>query len=68
VRGVVLGWRTLKQNSRWPILLSEYRARALDLDQIRAAIGSLRDRAQREAASENVVVVELFAASDRKPK
>ncbi len=33
--------------------------RALDLDQIRAAIGSLPDASQREAASENIFLVEL---------
>ena len=33
--------------------------RALDLDEIRAAIGSLPDAAQREAASENIFLVEL---------
>jgi hypothetical protein len=42
--------------------------RALDADQIRAAVGSLPDPAQREAASENIVLVGLFVASERKPK
>jgi hypothetical protein len=42
--------------------------RALDLDQIRAAVGSLPDPAQREAASENIVLIELFVTSERKPK
>jgi hypothetical protein len=41
--------------------------RALDLGQIKAAVGSLPDPAQREAASENIVLVELFVASERKP-
>ncbi len=40
--------------------------RALDLDQIRAAIGSLPDAAQREAASENIFLVELVMANERK--
>ena len=39
--------------------------RALDLDQIRAAIGSLPDAAQREAASENIFLVELVMANKR---
>ncbi len=42
------------------------RERALDLDQIRAAIGSLPDAAQREAASENIFLVELVMANERK--
>ncbi len=42
--------------------------RALDLDEIRAAVGSLPDRSQRDAAQENIVLIELFVASERKPK
>ena len=42
--------------------------RALDLDEIKAAIGSLPDRFQRDAAQENIVLIELFVASERKPK
>jgi hypothetical protein len=40
--------------------------RALDLDEIRAAIGSLPDATQREAASENIFLVELVVANERK--
>jgi hypothetical protein len=36
--------------------------RALNLDAIKAAIGALPNRSQREAASENVVLVELVVA------
>jgi hypothetical protein len=42
--------------------------RALSLDEIRAAIGSLPDPSQREAANENIVLLELVIASERKPK
>jgi Nucleotidyltransferase of unknown function (DUF6036) len=42
--------------------------RALNLDEIRAAIGSLPDPSQREAANENIVLLELVIASERKPK
>lgn len=42
--------------------------RALEVAQIRAAVGSLPDPAQREAANENIILVELFVASERKPK
>ncbi len=35
--------------------------RALDLEEIKAAIGSLPDRSQREAAGENIILVELVA-------
>jgi hypothetical protein len=38
------------------------------LDEIRAAIGSLPDPSQREAANENIVLLELVIASERKPK
>jgi hypothetical protein len=41
--------------------------RALRLDQIKAAVGSLPDAAQRDAAGENIVLVELFVTSERKP-
>jgi hypothetical protein len=41
--------------------------RALDLGQIEAAVGSLPDPAQRDAARGNIVLVELFVASERKP-
>jgi hypothetical protein len=37
--------------------------RALSMDEIRAAIGSLPDPSQREAAGENVVLVELVVAN-----
>ncbi len=42
------------------------RERALDLDEIRAAISSLPDATQREAASENIFLVELVVADERK--
>ena len=42
--------------------------RALDLDQIRIAVGLLPDPVQRETASENVVLVELFVAEKGKSK
>ena len=42
--------------------------RALDLEQIRVAVASLPDPAQREAARENVVLVELLVADERKSK
>src|ERR1700730_360693 len=38
---------------------------ALSVDEIRAAIGSLPDPSQREAANENIVLVELVAADMR---
>jgi hypothetical protein len=40
--------------------------RALDLDAIRAAVGTLPEASQREAAGENVVLVELVATRERK--
>jgi len=40
--------------------------RALDLDEIRAAIGSLPDASQRESARENIFLVELVVANGRK--
>ncbi len=40
--------------------------RALDLDEIRAAIGSLPDATQREAASEKIFLVELVVANEKK--
>jgi len=40
--------------------------RALDLDEIRAAIGSLPDATQREAARENIFLVELVVANEKK--
>jgi hypothetical protein len=40
--------------------------RTLDLDEIRAAIVSLPDATQREAASENIFLVELVVANERK--
>ena len=40
--------------------------RALDLDQIRAAIDFSPDTPQREAASENIFLVELVMANERK--
>jgi hypothetical protein len=40
--------------------------RALDMDEIRAAVGSLPDASQREAASENIFLVELVVANERK--
>jgi hypothetical protein len=42
--------------------------RALNLDEIRAAIGLLPDPSQREAANENIVLVELVAADVRRPE
>jgi hypothetical protein len=42
--------------------------RALALDQIKAAIYSLPDLTQREAASENIVLVQLFIPTERNPK
>ena len=43
------------------------KARALSLDEIREAIGSLPDPTQREAASENAVLVELLVAETGRP-
>jgi hypothetical protein len=40
--------------------------RALDLDEIRAAIGSLPDASQRESARENIFLIELVVANGRK--
>lgn len=40
--------------------------RTLDLDEIRAAIASLPDATEREAASENIFLVELVVANERK--
>jgi hypothetical protein len=42
--------------------------RALDLNEIRAAIGSLPDPSQRESANENTVLVELIVANHRRGK
>ena len=42
--------------------------RALSLDEIRAAVGSLPDSSHREAAGENIVLVELIVADERRPK
>lgn len=42
--------------------------RALDLDAVRSAATSLPDLPQREAAGENLVLVELIVASGRKSK
>ena len=42
--------------------------RALKLDDIRAAIGSLPDPSQRATAQENIVFVELVVAAERRPK
>jgi hypothetical protein len=42
--------------------------RALSMDEIRAAIGTLPDQSHREVASENVVLVELVVTAERKPK
>jgi hypothetical protein len=42
--------------------------RAMSLDEIRAAIGSLPDASQREAANENIVLVELVVADEARPK
>lgn len=42
--------------------------RALDLDEIHAAIGTLPNSIQRETATENIVFVELVAAPGRTPK
>lgn len=42
--------------------------RAMSLDEIRAAIGSLPDPSQREAANENIVLVELVVADEARPK
>ena len=42
------------------------RSRTPDLDEIRAAIGSLPDATQREAASENIFLVELVVANEGK--
>ncbi len=41
--------------------------RALDLEKIRAAVGSLPEPLQRETAGENVLLVELFG-TERKPR
>ncbi len=40
--------------------------RALDLDEIRGAIGSLPEATQRETANENIFLVELVVANERK--
>ena len=40
----------------------------MSLDEIRAAIGSLPDASQREAANENIVLVELVVADAARPK
>jgi hypothetical protein len=40
--------------------------RALNLDAIRAAVGSLPDASQREAAGENLILVELVATKEGK--
>jgi hypothetical protein len=42
--------------------------RALDLDELRAAVGTLPDVTQREAAAENMVLVGLVTPSGRAPK
>ena len=42
--------------------------RALTLDEIKAAIGTLPNTSQQEAASENIVMVELVVARETKPK
>ena len=42
--------------------------RALNLDEIRAAVHSLPDLSQREAANENIVLVELVVADERRPE
>jgi hypothetical protein len=39
-------------------------ARALNFDQIKAAVGSLPSAADRETATENVTLVELFVANE----
>jgi hypothetical protein len=41
--------------------------RALDIKAIRAAVGSLPEASQREAAGGNLVLVELVATKERKP-
>jgi len=46
--------------------MSWLKSRTLDLDEIRAAIGSLPDATQREAASENIFLVELVVANEKK--
>jgi hypothetical protein len=42
--------------------------RSLDLEEIRTAVGTLPDASQRESATENIVLVELVVANQRKPK
>jgi hypothetical protein len=42
--------------------------RALSMNEISAAIGALPDEFQREAAAENIVLVELLSAGERKPE
>jgi hypothetical protein len=42
--------------------------RALNLDDIKAAIGTLPNPSQREVASANIVLVDLVVASETKPK
>jgi hypothetical protein len=42
--------------------------RALDLNEIRASVNSLPDASHRKAASENIVLVELFVANEGKRK
>jgi hypothetical protein len=44
------------------------KARALNLDDIRAAIESLPDESQRETATENMILVGLVARTGREPK
>ena len=46
--------------------MSWLKSRTLDLDEIRAAIGSLPDASQRESARENIFLVELVVANGRK--
>lgn len=42
--------------------------RAISLDDIREAVGTLPDQSQREVADENMVLVELLVGSGRRPK
>ena len=42
--------------------------RAVDLDAVRAAVGSLPDASQRAAAGGNVILVELVVAKGRQPQ
>ena len=42
--------------------------RALSIDEISAAVGSLPDRSQREAAGDNIILVGLLAAREGKSK